>query len=99
MKKMDEMEKMITLKSIRISWSLIAIFLFGWGIKNYIDGLGQTLPMILFTAQVLIVLISRYIYMMKADDNDSRSSLIKVIRVALLLILVGFVLYYYKIGF
>jgi hypothetical protein len=59
MRKMDEMEMVITLKSIRISWFLIAMFLFGWGIKNYIDGLGQTIPMILFTSQVLIVLISR----------------------------------------
>lgn len=99
MKKMDEMEKVITLKSIRVSWFLIAMFLFGWGIKNYIDGLGQTLPMELFTSQVVIVLISRYIYMIKADDKDSKGSLIKLSIVALLLVLVGCLLYYFKIGF
>ncbi len=98
-KKMDEMEKVITLKSIRVSWLLIAAFLFGWGIKNYIEGLGETLPMSLFTSQVIIVLISRYIYMIKADDKDSMGSLIKIIIVALLIVLIGCILYYFKIGF
>lgn len=99
MKKMDEMEKVITLKSIRVSWSFVAVFLFGWGIKNYIDGLGETLPMVLFTSQVVIVLISKYIYMIKVDDKDSKASLIKLIVVTLLLILVGFIFYYFKSGF
>ncbi|HEY5586584.1 MAG TPA: hypothetical protein VIK78_19095 [Ruminiclostridium sp.] len=99
MRKMDEMEKVITLKSIRVSWFLIAMFLFGWGIKNCIYGLGYTLPMVLFTSQVTIVLISKYIYMIKADDKDSKVSLIKSIIVALLLVLVGCLLYYFKIGF
>ena len=99
MKKMDEMEKEITLKSIRVSWSLIAILLFGWGIKNYIDGLGQTLPMVLFTFQVVIVLISKYIYMIKVDDKGSKGSLVKSIIVVSLLVLAGCFLYYFKIGF
>jgi uncharacterized membrane-anchored protein len=99
MKKMDEMEKMITLKSIRISWFLVAMFLFGWGVKNYIDGLGETLPMVLFSSQVVIVLISRFIYMVKADDKESKSGLIKIIIVALLIILAGCLLYYFKKGF
>lgn len=99
MKRMDEMERVITLKSIRVSWFLIAMFLFGWGIKNYTDGLGQTLPMVLFTSQVAIVLISKYIFMIKADDMDSKGSLINLIIVALLLVLVGCLLYYFKIGF
>ncbi|MDO0826091.1 hypothetical protein [Desulfosporosinus nitroreducens] len=99
MKKMDEMEKAVTLKSIRVSWILIAMFLFGWGIKNYIDGFGQTLPMVLFTSQVVIVLVSKYIYMMKADDKDSKGNLIKSIIVTLFLVLVGCILYYIKIGF
>lgn len=99
MKRMDEMEKAITLKSIRVSWSLIAIFLLGWGIKNYIDGLGETLPMVLFTSQVLIVLISKYIYMIKADDKDSKGSILKFIILAIVLVLVGCLLYYFKIGY
>jgi uncharacterized membrane-anchored protein len=99
MRKMDEMEKVITLKSIRISWFIIAMFLFGWGIKNYIDGLGQSLPMELFIFQVVIVLISKYIYMVKADDKDSKGSLIKIIIVALIVVLIGCLLYYFKIGF
>lgn len=99
MKKMDEMEKMITLKSIRISWFLVAMFLFGWGVKNYIDGLGETLPMVMFGFQVVIVIISRYIYMIKADDKESKGSLIKLIIVALLLIFIGCLLYYFKKGF
>jgi len=97
--KMDEMEKELTLKSIRVSWFLTGIFLFGWGIKNYMYGLGNTLPMVLFTSQVTIVLISKYIYMIKADDKESKSSLIKIIIITLLLILVGFLLYYFKTGF
>ncbi|MFA6808649.1 MAG: hypothetical protein WCR27_06615 [Eubacteriales bacterium] len=99
MKKMDEMEKVITLKSIRVSWILIAMFLFGWGIKNYIDGFGQTLPMELFSFQVVIVLISKYIYMMKVDDKDSKGNLIKPIIVTLFLLLLGCIIYYFMIGF
>lgn len=97
--KMDEMEKEFTLKSIRVSWFLTGIFLFGWGIKNYIYGLGNTLPMVLFTSQVTIALISKYIYMIKADDKESKNSLIKLIIIALLIILAGCLLYYFKIGF
>ncbi len=99
MKKMDEMEKQITLKSIRVSWALIAIFLFGWGIKNYIDGLGQTLPMVLFTLQVVIFLISKYIYTIKVDDKGSKDNLVKSIIVVSFLVLAGCFLYYFKIGF
>lgn len=98
MKKMDEMEKVLTLKSIRVSWILVALFLFSWGIKNYFDGLGQTLPMMLFTAQVLIVIISKYIYMIKADDKDSKGSLIKLVIVALLIVATGFAFFNLKIG-
>ncbi|MBU3157628.1 hypothetical protein [Clostridium estertheticum] len=97
--KMDEMEKEFTLKSIRVSWFLTGIFLFGWGIKNYIYGLGNTLPMVLFTSQVTIALISKYIYTIKADDKESKNSLIKLIIIALLIILAGCLLYYFKIGF
>lgn len=96
---MDEMEKMVTLKSIRVSWIFIAIFLFGWGIKNYIDGLGQTLPMVLFISQVVIVIISKYIYMIKLDDKNSKISLVKSIIVASLLVLAGYLIYYFKVGF
>ena len=99
---MDEMEKEITLKSIRVSWFLIGMFLLGWGIKNYIYGLGNTLPMVLFISQVTIALIAKYIYTIKANDKDSKdskSSLIKTIIIALLLVLVGYLLYYFKIGF
>ena len=99
MKKMDEMEVLITLKSIRISWFLIAIFLLGWGIKNYINGFGQTLPMELFVSQVVIVLICKYIYMIKADDKVSKGNLIKSIIFALFLVLAGCFLYFFKIGF
>lgn len=98
MKKMDEMERMLTLKSIRVSWILVAIFLLGWGIKNYFNGLGQTLPMMLFIAQVLAVIISKYIYMIKADDKDSKGSLIKIVVVTLLIVATGFTFYYFKIS-
>lgn len=99
MKKMDEMEKATTLKSIRVSWIFIAMFLLGWGIKNYIDGFGQTLPMILFISQVVIVIISKFIYMMEVGDKNGKGGLVKVIIIASFLVLAGCILYYFKVGF
>ena len=99
MKKMDEMEKATTLKSIRVSWIFIAMFLLGWGIKNYIDGFGQTLPMILFISQVVIVIISKFIYTMEVGDKNGKGGLVKVIIIASFLVLAGCILYYFKVGF
>jgi hypothetical protein len=97
--KMDEMERVITLKSIRVSWIFIAMFLLGWGLKNYINGLGQTLPMVLFISQVVIVIISKYIYMIKVDDKESKGNLVKLVIIISILILAGYLLYYFKVGF
>lgn len=36
-RKMDEMEKEISLKSIKIAWSYTVIFLFVWSICEYIN--------------------------------------------------------------
>lgn len=95
MRKMDEMEKMITLKSIRFSWIFTGGFLLVWGIFNYINGQGQTLPMVLFTLQIVVVLISQRILAMKADDNESKRHLIIMIFFSIVLIVIGGLLLYF----
>ncbi|MPM94458.1 hypothetical protein SDC9_141604 [bioreactor metagenome] len=75
MKKQDEMERFLTLKAIRISWIFTAIVLFTWGVVNYIKGMGETFPMILFILQVLLVLIMQQVYIMKTGDKNSKKNL------------------------
>jgi len=89
MRKMDEMEKLLTLKSIRVSWLFTVVFLLVWGIINYINGLGQTLPMVLFMLQIVVVLISQRILAMKTDDTISGIYLIAIILFTIALIVIG----------
>ena len=95
MKKMDEMEKMLTLKSIRVSWIFTGGFLLVWGIHNYINGQGQTLPMVLFTLQIVVALISQRILAMKTGDNESKRYLITMILFTIVLIVIGGLLLYF----
>jgi formate hydrogenlyase subunit 4 len=89
MRKMDEMEKSLTLKSIRVSWVFTVVFLLVWGIINYINGLGQTLPMVLFMLQIIVVLISQRILAMKTGDTVSRMYLITTILFTIAIIVIG----------
>ncbi|WNF36809.1 hypothetical protein RJD24_20835 [Bacillaceae bacterium IKA-2] len=95
MKKMDEMEKSLTLKSIRVSWIFTGGFLLVWGILNYINGQGQTLPMVLFTMQIVVALISQRILAMKTGDNESKRYLIAMILFTIVLFVIGGLLLYF----
>lgn len=95
MRKMDEMEKIITLKSIRYSWIFTGGFLLIWGILNYINGHGQTLPIVLFTLQIVVVLILQRILAIKADDDQSKRQLITMILFSIVIIVFGVLLIYF----
>lgn len=95
MKKMDEMEKSLTLKSIRVSWVFTVVFLLVWGIINYINGQGQTLPMVLFMLQIIVVLTSQRILAMKTGDAVSGIYLITTILFTIVLIGTGGLLLFF----
>ena len=95
MKKMDEMEKELTLKSIRVSWLFTGVFLLAWGILNYINGQGQTLPMVLFTLQIVVALISQRVLFMKTGDNESKRYLVKMILFTIVITVIGGLLLYF----
>lgn len=87
--KQDEMEKALTLKAIRISWVFTATVLFVWGVVNYIKGMGQTFPMILFILQVLIATIVQQVYIMKTGDKESKKKIIAIVLITSALIILS----------
>ncbi|MFA6940603.1 MAG: hypothetical protein WCQ54_06415 [Clostridiaceae bacterium] len=63
MKKMDEMEMVISLKSIKWAWSYTVIFLFVWMVYDYLQqGVFNNPAFILLTSQNLIYIgISQFL--------------------------------------
>lgn len=97
MKKMDEMELTATLKAMRFGWIIVAFFLVAWGGFNYYEGLGMTLPMILFILQVNITMIIRSIYLAKMDDKSQLSLLLIISILLIVIILVGIILFFRRV--
>lgn len=58
MKKVDEMEAAITLKSIKISWIYTSAFLVIWCIYQYVKHSELGVPFILFLTQNIVMYIS-----------------------------------------
>ncbi|MBV7273114.1 hypothetical protein JMF89_00915 [Clostridiaceae bacterium UIB06] len=97
MRKQDEMERSLTLKAIKISWIFTAVVLFIWGVVNYIKGMGQTFPMIVFILQVLVVLIMQQVYIMKTGDKNSKKNLnMMALSVITVIIFGGILLLFFK---
>ncbi|EDU38687.1 hypothetical protein [Clostridium sporogenes] len=61
MRKMDEMEMYISLKSIKIAWLYTIVFLFIWLVYDYITTSKFGLPFFLFTTQNVILIICQLI--------------------------------------
>ncbi|AVP61744.1 hypothetical protein C7M79_14030 [Clostridium botulinum] len=61
MRKMDEMEMYISLKSIKIAWLYTIVFLFIWLVYEYITTSKFGLPFFLFTTQNVILIICQLI--------------------------------------
>lgn len=61
MRKMDEMEMYISLKSIKIAWFYTIVFLFIWLVYEYITTSKFGLPFFLFITQNVILIICQLI--------------------------------------
>lgn len=61
MRKMDEMEMYISLKSIKIAWFYTIVFLFIWLVYEYIKTSKFGLPFFLFITQNIIFMICQLI--------------------------------------
>ncbi|MEN2256304.1 hypothetical protein AAIB48_00410 (plasmid) [Paraclostridium benzoelyticum] len=61
-RKMDEMEKEISLKSIKASWFYTVIFLFIWSIYQYLNSSEWGIPFFLFITQNLVLLATQFIF-------------------------------------
>lgn len=61
MKKMDEMERYISFKSIKIAWAYTIVFLFAWVIYDYIATGKSGLAFFLFITQNLVLMLSQFI--------------------------------------
>lgn len=61
MRKMDEMEMQISLKSIKIAWAYTIAFLFIWVMYDYVTTGKSGLAFFLFITQNLILIISQFI--------------------------------------
>ncbi|HGG0416127.1 TPA: hypothetical protein ACJFE8_000878 [Clostridium sporogenes] len=61
MRKMDEMEMYISLKSIKIAWFYTIVFLFIWLVYEHITTSKFGLPFVLFITQNVILIISQLI--------------------------------------
>lgn len=61
-RKMDEMEREISLKSVRIAWFYTVIFLFVWGIYQYLNTSKWGVPFFLLITQNLVLLATQFTF-------------------------------------
>jgi ABC-type xylose transport system permease subunit len=61
LKKMDEMEMQISLKSIQASWFYTVIFLFIWSVYDYFTKSHNGLPCFLLITENLVFLGTQFI--------------------------------------
>ena len=61
MRKMDEMEQHIALRSMRIAYSYSVVFLFAWMVIEYINTSEFGLPFMLLISQNIILISSQLI--------------------------------------
>ncbi|MEN6350630.1 MAG: hypothetical protein ABFD08_14690 [Syntrophomonas sp.] len=65
LRKMDEMEMYITLKSIKIAWVYTIIYLLAWTIYDFVTTAGIGLPFNLLVTQNLIFWAAQMVYQHK----------------------------------
>lgn len=61
-RKMDEMEKEISIKSVRIAWFYTVIFLFIWSTYQYLNTSEWGVPFFLLTTQNIVLLATQFIF-------------------------------------
>ncbi|WP_125152461.1 hypothetical protein [Clostridium rectalis] len=72
MRKMDEMEMYISLKSIKIAWFYTIAFLFIWLVYEHVTKSKFGLPFFLFITQNVILIISQFIIKHRMVDNNEK---------------------------
>ncbi|MBE6064433.1 hypothetical protein [Clostridium cochlearium] len=72
MRKMDEMEMYISLKSIKIAWFYTIVFLFIWSVYEYITTSKFGLSFFLFITQNLILTVSQFILKHKMGGKNEK---------------------------
>lgn len=96
MRKMDEMEMNINLKSIKWSYFFTCIALFTWGTYDFIKRhqISPALNILIFQGIVYFFVSCIYKWKM-GDDNGSKSILYYVIGVIFFTLLLGILLHYF----
>lgn len=61
-RKMDEMEREISLKSVKFAWFYTVIFLFVWSIYQYLNSSEFGVPFFLLITQNLVLLATQFIF-------------------------------------
>jgi len=70
MRKMDEMEHLIALRSMRIAYAFTIVFLFIWMTINFINTFELGLPFILLISQNIILASSQLIMQKRMGRNE-----------------------------
>lgn len=68
-RKMDEMEQFIGLKSLKITYIFIVVFLFIWIIIDNINKRDSSIPLFLLISQNLVLIASQIYFKKKMDDK------------------------------
>lgn len=76
MRKMDEMEMAISLRSIRWAYLFTVLALLAWGIRDFICQGKITMPIYLLIFQNLVYYFSTNISKIKAGDEEGKKTLI-----------------------
>ena len=76
MRKMDEMELAISLRSIRWAYLFTVLALFGWGLRDFIVQGTITAPFYLLIFQNLVYYLASQIAKMKAGDAEGKKSIL-----------------------
>lgn len=70
MKKMDEMEMSISLKSIRSAWFYTVVFLFIWMSYDFYKTRETVLPSFLLISQNIVLLASKLYFERKMNKDE-----------------------------
>ena len=94
MRKMDEMEKNITLQAIKWSWFFTVLFLFVWQMYDWIVGNKVGIQGILFIGQFLVFFIIQQLLKNKVGDKQGKSNLIFFFVSAAVFLVVGCIAFF-----
>lgn len=89
---MDEMERHIALKSMRISYLFTLIALAVWGIADILSGRGMVIQLYLLIAQNLVHFICTQIFRKQVGDDGWKQSVTDIAVTVLIIIAVALII-------